>query len=407
MFEIFIARRYLRAKRKQVMISVITVISVIGVAAGGMALVIALAINNGFRNTLERNFLGATAHVAVVERTRGEGIAGWRQMQAEFLKIPHVQSVMPSLYDAALVSGFNSGWAVIKGVPVTGGAPLPEALKRLKSGSVDVFRQKGSLPAVILGSKLAAMIGAAAGQQVRLTIPNGQLTPFGARPSVEPALVAGTFETGLYDMDNTWVFMTLPDVQRIFGYGDVVNSIELTLDDVAFTNETAAKVSTMIGKDLDATTWEQQNRHVFEAFALERRVYVIVIGLIQLVAGLNILITLVMMVMEKHRDIAILMAMGARASQIRRIFVLKGAIIGALGTSIGLVAGHLLSYFANHYRWVSLDETVYPLAYVPVEPQLTDALWIAAAAMLVSLLATLYPARSATRIAPVEAMRYE
>jgi lipoprotein-releasing system permease protein len=276
-------------------------------------------------------------------------------------------------------------------------------LARLKKGSIETFRRKNAFPAVILGSKLAAQIGAAVDQQVRLIIPNGQATPFGARPSVENVLVAGIFETGLFDMDNTWIFMTLPDVQRLFGYGDVANSIELTLDNVSYTAEVAAKVSTMIGKDLEATTWEEQNRHVFEAFALERRVYVIVIGLIQLVAGLNILITLVMMVMEKHRDIAILMAMGARASQIRRIFVIKGAMIGAIGT----VAGHALSYFADKYRWVALDETVYPLAYVPVEPQAMDALWIAVAAMAVSLLATLYPARSATRILPVESMRYE
>ena len=407
MFETFIARRYLRAKRKQVMISVITVISVIGVASGVMALVIALAINNGFRNTMERSFLGATAHVAVVERVTGEGISGWQQRAQEFLKVPHVQSVMPSLYDYALVSNLKSTYATIKGVPATPDAPLPDALTHLKAGSVDAFRQQGRLPVVILGSKLAAQIGAVVDRPVQLLIPNGQLTPFGTRPSVENVLVAGVFETGLYDMDNNWAFMTLPDVQRLFGYGDVANSIELTLDDVDYTTEVAATVSTMIDQNLGATTWEETNRHVFEAFQLERRVYVIVIGLIQLVAGLNILITLVMMVMEKHRDIAILMAMGARAGQIRRIFVFKGAIIGAIGTAIGLIAGHLLSYFADRYRWVSLDETVYPLAYVPVEPQMLDAVWIAAAAMAVSLLATLYPARSATRILPVESMRYE
>lgn len=407
MFELFIARRYLRAKRKQVMISVITVISVIGVAAGVMALVIALAVNTGFRNTMERNFLGATAHVMVVERTRGDGIAGWQEKTQQFLKLPHVASALPSLYDGALVSGYNSAYAVIKGIPVTPDAPVPEALKRLKSGSLEVFRSKADLPAVILGSKLAAQVGAAVNQQVRLTIPNGQLTPFGPRPSVENALVAGVFETGLFDMDNSWVFMTLPDVQRLFGYGDVVNSIELSLDEVDSTAAVAASVKSLLPKDLEATTWEEQNRQVFEAFALERRVYVIVIGLIQLVAGLNILITLVMMVMEKHRDIAVLMSMGARASQIRRIFVYKGGIIGAIGTVIGLIAGHTLSYFADKYRWVSLDETIYPLAYVPVEPRAADALWIAAAAMAVSLVATLYPARSATRISPVEAMRYE
>ena len=409
MFELFIARRYLRAKRKQVMISVITVISVIGVGAGVMALVIALAINNGFRNTMERSFLGATAHVAVIERARGDGISDWREMAAKFREIPHVVSVMPSLYpDGALVTGFNnSALAIIKGVPVTEGAPLPEALNRLKAGSVDVFRRKGDVPAVMLGARLATNIGALVDKQVKLLIPSGTVTPFDVRPSVENVLVAGTFETGLASTDETWVYMTLPDVQRLFSYGDVVNSIELTLDNVDSTREVAAKVAPMLAQDLEATTWEEQYQHIFQAFALERRVYVIVIGLIQLVAGLNILITLVMIVMEKHRDIAILMSMGTRAAQIRRIFMVKGAIIGGIGTGIGLIAGHLLSFLADRYRWVALDERVYPLAYVPVEPQVLDSLWIAAAAIGVSVLATLYPAQSAVRIAPVEAIRYE
>ena len=201
--------------------------------------------------------------------------------------------------------------------------------------------------------------------------------------------------------------MTLEDVQRLFDYGDIVNAIELNLDDIYAAPEVAKQAEAVIGPDLQAITWEESNSTIREAFHMERIVTGITIGLILLVAALNILITLIMMVMEKHRDIAVLMSMGARAAQIRRIFLLKGAIIGGLGTGIGLVLGYTLSYFANRYQWIPLSAEVYSFSYVPFEPQWLDGIWITAVAIGVSLLATLYPARSATRIEPVEAMRYE
>jgi|SRR5689334_978191 lipoprotein-releasing system permease protein len=408
MFELFIARRYLRAKRKQVVISVITAISVIGVAAGVMALVIALAINNGFRDTLQRNLLGATAHVSILEKEPGTGIEHWEQLAPRLARIPHVKSAAPALYESGYITGPVSGsGAAIKGVDVRPGAPLTDTLRHLKTGSIEGLRTSGDLPGIVLGSRLAENIGAVTGKQVSLLVPNGELTPFGPRPSYVRLRVTGTFESGFYDLDANWAFLSLSNAQRAFELTDVVNSIELMLDDIYQAPAVAAAAEKIIGANLAATTWGEQNKQLLSALTMERTVTVVTIGLIQLVAALNILITLVMMVMEKHRDIAILMSMGAKARQIRKVFVYEGALIGAVGTAIGLVVGYGVCYLAERYQWVKLDQQVYSIAYVPFEPRAFDGIWIAAAAMAVSLIATLYPARSATRIAPVESLRYE
>jgi lipoprotein-releasing system permease protein len=409
MFELFVARRYLRAKRKQVVISIITAVSVIGVAAGVMALVIALAINNGFRDTLQRNLLGATAHVMILKKERGdEGISGWEQIAEKLSHLAHVKSVAPGLYESGYLSGTVQGsGVVVKGVAVDPNAPVADTLLHLKAGSIDGLRDSSGLPGIILGARLGENIGAVVGKQVTLVIPTGELTPFGPRPSFVRLRVAGIFETGFYDVDMNWAYTSLATVQKGFGLADVVNSIELRLDDIYRAAEVARAAEMAIGPKLGATTWEEQNRPILNALKTERVVTVVTIGLIQIVAALNILIALVMMVMEKHRDIAILMSMGARASQIRKIFVFEGALIGAVGTAAGLSISYALCYFADHYRWLRLDEQVYSIPYVPFEPRWGDGIWIAAAAMAVSLVATLYPARSATRIAPVEALRYE
>jgi len=427
MFELFIARRYLRAKRKQVVISVITAISVLGVAAGVMALVVALAINNGFRDTLERNLLGATAHVSILEKEPGTGIENWEQLAPQLAKLPHVKSAAPALYESGYISGALQGSGVaLKGVDVRPGAPLADALLHLKSGSIEGLRKNeglrkdeglrenpgaaaanSDLPGIVLGSRLAETIGAVTGKRVTLTIANGELTPFGPRPSSVRFRVAGIFESGFYDLDANWAFTSLPVAQKAFDLSDVVNSMELMLDDIYQAPTVAEAVGKMIGPKLAATTWGEQNKQILNALSMERTVTVVTIGLIQLVAALNILITLVMMVMEKHRDIAILMSMGAKARQIRNIFVYEGLLIGAVGTAIGLVAGYALCYFADRYHWVRLDQQVYSIAYVPFQPRSIDGLWIAAAAMAVSVIATLYPARSASRVAPAESLRYE
>jgi len=408
-FELFIALRYLRAKRKQAVISVITGISVIGVAAGVMALIIALSINSGFRNTLRDSLLGATAHVSILEKEPGYGIDGWQDLIDGLESLPHVDSASPTLYAPVFMSGpLQSDGAVLKGIRRDVEKQPVDVLNHLTEGSLDGLEEtEDSPPGIILGSRLAQHTGMVLNSVVTVMSPQGELTPFGPRPSYHRFRVAGIFESGFYELDARWAFTTLKSAQKVLAVSDVVNSIELRLDDIQTAPEVAAAAAPIIGEKLGATTWMEQNRQLLGALKMERVVTVITIGLIQLVAALNILITLIMMVMEKHRDIAILMSMGCRREQIRRIFVMQGVLIGVAGSAIGLIAGYVLSFLADHYQWIRLDEEIYSLRYVPFDPRWVDALWVPAAAILVSYLATIYPARSATRIAPAEALRYE
>jgi lipoprotein-releasing system permease protein len=408
-FEFFIASRYLRAKRKQAVISVITVISIAGVAAGVAALVIGIAINNGFRDTLQRSLLGATAHVMVLDK-QGDGIANWRDLDPEFRRLPHVVSVAPNLYGPVLLAGplggRQAGGAEIKGIPIDN---PPDMLKHLKQGSFDKLKDPGGFQGIILGSRLAQSTGMLLGSIVNVISPQGiELTPFG--PTMPPPTrfrVVGIFESGFYDIDSFWAFTSLASAQQLFSVGDVVNSIELHLDDIYQAPQIAKRAEKIAGPTFAANTWMEQYHQILGALATERKVTIVTIGLIGIVAALNILITLIMMVMEKNRDIAVLMSMGAKRQQIRRIFMLQGVLIGAVGTAIGLTLGYSLSILADRYRWLRLSEDVYSVSYVPFNPRWEDAIWIAAAAILVSLIATLYPAKAATSIAPVEALRYE
>ncbi len=408
-FEFFIARRYLKAKRKQAVISVISVISVVGVAAGVMALVIALAINNGFRKTLETSLLGAYAHILVLEKEPGYGIADWRGVEAKLVKLPHVVAASPALYGQVyLYTERSASGATLKGIQTGAELETSDMLRRLKAGSLAGLRPAAdALPGIILGTSLAQTVGARLGGTVTLMSPQGELTPFGPRPSSQRFRVVGLFESGFFEIDSTWAFSSLTAAQHLMGLEDVVNSVELKLDDIYQAPEVAAQVDRAVGPKLAAKTWMEQNRHILNALNMERAVTFVTIGLIVLVAALNILITLIMMVMEKYRDIAILVSMGAKQAQIRRIFMFQGVLIGVVGTAIGLGAGHLLSFLADTYRWVRLDEEVYALSFVPFAPRWLDSVWIAAMAIAISFLATIYPARNASRIAPAEALRYE
>jgi lipoprotein-releasing system permease protein len=243
---------------------------------------------------------------------------------------------------------------------------------------------------------------------IKVLVPDGRVTPLGVEPGFEPVRVVGTFESGFYDVDANWAYMSLKETQAVFNLDDVVNDIELSLDNVDRAPEVAAAAKAVIGPKLTALSWEEQNPQMLRNFKLDSAVTIVTISLIQLVGAFNILIALVMMVMEKQRDIAVLMSMGARVQQIRRVFILVGAMIGAAGTILGLILGYTLSYFADRYRWIQVDAQSFGgISFVPFEPHLVDGLWIAAVAMAFSLLATLHPARTATRIAPVETLRYE
>ena len=405
-FELFVALRYLRAKRKQAVISVITVISVMGVAAGVMALIIALAINNGFRDTLQRNLLGATAHISIQEKAPGPGIENWRALLPGIQKLPHVVSASPTLYGEALMVGpTRSVGAIMKGIEP---GVQTEVLRNLKAGSVARLRDNGDLPGIILGAKLAQNIGMVLNSQLQIIIPNGDVTPLGPRPATYRFRVVGIFESGFGDLDATWAYTSLATAQKVIGFQeDLVNSIEIRLDDIYRAPEVAHSIEPLISNQLAALTWMEQNKPILNALSTERIVTMVTVGLIQLVGALNILIALVMSVMEKYKDIAILMSMGARQSQIRNIFVLQGVLIGVTGSILGVILGEGIAYFANKYQWIKLNEDVYSLSFVPFNAKPLDALWIVGIAVVISFIATLYPANNATKIAPVEALRYE
>jgi lipoprotein-releasing system permease protein len=407
-FELFVAIRYLKAKRKQAVISVITAISVLGVAAGVMALIIALAINNGFRGTLQRTLLGATAHVSVLEKEPGEGIADYQQLTARLRQLPNVESAAPTLYGSVFLTGpLRSSGAVVKGIDPNSAAHRDDLKRNLKEGRLDELSLTEGVPGLVVGSRLAQSAGLTLKSRVTVISPQGELTPFGPRPSYYPFRVIGIFESGFYDLDSAWAFTSIAAMQRVLSVADVANSIELKVSPIEKAADVAAAAHALLPSRLDATHWMEQNRQLLNALKMERAVMVITIGLIQLVAALNILISLVMMVMEKYRDIALLMSMGARSDQIRRIFLYQGALIGIVGTLLGLVLGYGLSYLAEEHRLIRLDEQVYSLSYVPFETRWWDGIWVGLGAIAVSLLATLYPARTATRILPVEALRYE
>ncbi len=405
-FELFIAGRYLRARRKEAVISVITAISVLGVAAGVTALVIALAVTNGFRNTLQRNLLGAMAHINVVPRTPGDGIENWQDMVARIRKVPHVTAVSPVLYNPTFVSGpLQSKGAFIKGVDVNSELSVSGTLRHLKAGSLDRLRDpNANPPGIILGSRMAEDLGMRVGDNIELL--TDEMTPVMVRPVKRRVKVAGLFETGFFEIDDNWAYMAMGAAQKAFSV-DQINQIELNVDDLNNAGAIAKDIEKVVGERYTTTTWMERNKQLLGALNMERLVTIIVISLIELVAALNIFITLVMMVMEKYRDIAVLMSMGARQEQIRRIFMLQGVLIGIVGSAIGLIVGHALCYFAGKYHWIRLEEAVYSMSFVPFEPQWTDAFWIAGLAILVSFVATLYPARNATKIAPAEVLRYE
>ncbi len=434
-FELFIAARYLRAKRRQAVIGVITAISILGVAAGVASPIIALAINNGFRQELQERLLGSMSHVNLM-RVENDGIADWRGLQARLDRTPHVVASAPAIYEQVLISrGSRARGAVLKGVlpkeelrvsallnSVSPHSALDDFVLRAnppaesqlapaappdESDFAAARRQLAQLPPIILGRDLANELGAAPGAVVLVTSPQGELTPFGLVPKYQRFKVAGVFQSGFYDYDSSWALIVLPDAQRLFALGDVVSLLEFKLDDIYRAAEVSRAIKQRAGAGYMATNWMEQNRALFRALRLERVVTFITIGLIVFVAALNILISLIMMVMEKTRDIAVLVSMGARRAQVRRIFIWQGLLIGVIGTALGLVAGFSLALLAGHYRWITLSAEVYAIDYVPFAPRALDGLLVAAVSLAISFVATIYPSQSAARILPAEALRYE
>ena len=460
-FELFVATRYLRAKRRQAFIGVITGISVLGVAAGVASLIVALAVNNGFRQDLQARLLGSTSHISLL-RVESDGIHDWRPLLEKLSTQSHVVAAAPAIYEQVLISrGPRARGAVLKGmlpqyerkvsdllnsVVLGSAAALDEAsvggsqeisskakttataadkhalseaegsVRSTQTESPDdlagVQQRVAAMPPIILGKDMADELGATVGSVVLVTSPQGELTPFGMVPKYIRFRVAGIFNSGFFDYDSSWAFIRLADAQELFGLGDVISVIQFKIDDiyqagdVARSLEQAADAATG-SHGFMTTNWMEQNKPLFRALRLERVVTFITIGLIVFVAALNILISLIMMVMEKTKDIAVLMSLGTKRAQVRRIFIAQGVLIGVIGTAIGLVIGYAISYAGGHYHFISLSAEVYSIDYVPFAPRLSDGLIVALISIGISLVATIYPSWSAARILPAEALRYE
>jgi lipoprotein-releasing system permease protein len=455
-FELFIARRYLRAKRRQAFIGIITGISIVGVAAGVASLVVALAINNGFRQDLQQRLLGSTSHISLL-RVADDGIQNWPALMDRLSKQPHVVAAAPAIFEQVLISrGPRARGAVLKGMIPKYERQVGDLLSSVKQGSAaaldeasttqiessgmenrageapaatlagsapakstaasddsspddlaGVQARVAAMPPIVLGKDMAESLGAAVGSVVMVTSPQGELTPFGMVPKYNRFHVVGIFNSGFFDYDSSWAFVRLADAQQLFGLGDLISVLEFKVDDIYKADKISSDLEDAAGKGFMATNWMEQNKALFHALRLERLVTFITIGLIVFVAALNILISLIMMVMEKTKDIAVLMSMGTRQSQVRNVFIAQGMLIGVIGTAIGLALGYAISYAGGHYHVISLSPEVYSIDYVPFAPRLMDGVIVAIVAVGISFVATLYPSWSASRILPAEALRYE
>jgi lipoprotein-releasing system permease protein len=443
-FELFIASRYLRAKRRQAFIGIITGISILGVAAGVASLIVALAINNGFRQDLQQRLIGSSSHISLL-RVADDGIKDWPALLDRLAKQPHVVADAPAIYEQVLISrGPRARGAVLKGMIPAAERKVGDLLSSIKEGSAAPLEQSSdqnadkadassdksvgsdispgnnspddlsgvhariaAMPPIILGKDMADNLGATVGSVVLVTSPQGELTPFGMVPKYTRFRVVGIFDSGFYDYDSSWAFTDLSDAQLLFGLGDLISVIEFKIDDIYQAEKVSHDLETAAGAGFMTTNWMEQNQALFHALRLERLVTFITIGLIVFVAALNILISLIMMVMEKTRDIAVLISMGTRKSQVRNIFIAQGMLIGLIGTAIGLLLGYAISYAGGHYHIISLSPEVYSIDYVPFAPRVADGILVTFVAIGVSFIATLYPSWSAARTLPAEALRYE
>jgi len=425
-FELFIAARYLRAKRRQAVVGVITLISVIGVAAGVASLIIALAITNGMRRDMQEKLVGSTAHVMLM-RTAQDGIRDWRPLLERLRTLPHVTAAAPGLYGQVLISkGARAGGGLVEGILPADQDAISDILQQVKQGSAEGlepvvpthvgeavmngapdFEADQALPPIVIGQDLAETLGAEVGDKVMVTSPQGDLTPFGIMPKDQWYQVVGIFKSGFYQYDSSYAFVRLTDAQKLFSEPDLISAISFKIDDMDKAEGVGREIEEAAGRGFEATNWKEQNRDLFRALHTEQLATFIVLALIVCVAALNILIALTMMVMEKTRDIAVMMSFGVRVDQVRRIFLLQGLLISLIGTVAGLIVGYGLSWMGGHYRFIHLNPEVYSIDYLPFAPRAVYAVVVAAVSLGVSLLATLYPSSSAAKVLPAEALRYE
>ena len=408
-FELRVALRYLTARRKQAFISVISAISVLGVVVGVMALMVALGLMTGLQREIRSKILGATAHISIF-RSGNEPFDNYRDVVAKARKVPGVLGAAPTVYGKGLLTAGGSAVATLKGVIPAQERTVTDLAAQVQEGQLDALDNvpEGSLPPVLLGRDLASTLGVGVGDVVSVTSPNGRLSPYGMVPSVKKFRVAGTVHSGLYEFDAEWAYIPLAVAQRLFTEGsDSASLVEVRIEDIYAVKEVAPRIVAAVGEGYIPTDWIMMNQSLFSALWLEKVAIGITIGLIVMVAALNIVATLILLVMEKHKDIAILVSMGASRGMITRIFMLQGALIGGMGTAAGGILGWLVCRVLDTYKLIRVPVDVYQISYVPFTLLPLDAATVIVGAMLICFLATIHPARGASRLDPAEALRYE
>jgi lipoprotein-releasing system permease protein len=409
-YELAIALRYLTARRKQAFISVISGVSILGVTVGVMALMIALGLMTGLQGEIRSRILGATAHLSIFKSSVGrEGMEAYRDVVDEVRKQPHVLGAAPAIYNKGLISGPTSSQpATIKGIFPGLEKTVTELATQVDTGSLDALDASASVPPpILLGHDLAVSLGVATGDVVTVTSPNGHLSPMGLLPRVTKLRVAGTVRTGLYEFDSGWGYVPIAAAQRLFDMGDRATLVEVRTDDMYAVKRIGPDILAALGPEYSSQDWIEMNRSLFSALWMEKMAIGITIGLIVMVAALNIVATLVLMVMEKHQDIAILVSMGASRGAIARIFMLQGTIIGGVGTLLGGVLGWGACRILDAYKLIRVSVEVYQVSYVPFKLMPLDAAVVVVGAMLICFLAAIQPSLGASRLDPAEALRYE
>jgi lipoprotein-releasing system permease protein len=412
-FELFVSLRYLLAKRRQTFISLITFISIAGVAVGVTALIVVLAVMNGFQDDLRSRILGITSHM-VVGSFNGP-FSDYQTLMQDIEKEPGVIAATPFVYAQVMVSsGKSVSGAILRGIDPQTAAKVINIQENMLRGNLADLRSElpsasGSSPqqGIILGVELANNLGLRQGEWVTVISPSGRLTPMGQVPKSKLFQVTGIIQSGMYEYDNTLAYISLTAAQQFLGLGDAVSGVEVKLDDIYRARQIAESLRSRLSLPYWVRDWMQMNRNLFSALKLEKVVMFIILTLIILVAAFNIVSSLIMLVMEKTRDIAILKAMGATTASIRKIFVMEGFLIGTSGTLLGLLGGFLLCSLLKKYQFIELPRDVYYISTLPVKMEALDVGMIALAAILISLLATLYPSRQAAKLDPAEALRYE
>ena len=419
-FEAFIALRYLRAKRKQTMVSVISVISIVGIAAGVMALVIALAFSTGFKEDVQGKILGATSAINLLRIDRTP-MPKFEEVLRKVSSVPHVTGSAPAIFNQVFIaSASHNQGAALKGINPAWESQVSDFLSHVVEGDRHALdtRYAGSesfaenipppLDKIIIGKEMSRAIGARVGDTLKVLYPMGRLTPMGMTASQMTFRVAAIFESGLWDIDANWTYVHIDAARRLFSYPEgSALVLQFKIDDLENAEAIAENIRARAGNGFITTTWIELNKPLFSALKLEKLVLFLTIGLIVFVASLNIVTTLIMMVLEKQRDIAILTAMGATEKTIQRVFMLQGLIIGLIGTVIGDILGIGISWILDTYKLLKLEAEIYSIPYVPFHVRGWDAVLISVTALVISYLATIYPARSAAKLDPVEALRYE